>query len=404
MLKWLVIGMYALHIAYKAYLDHLRDVAARAKLPECVNDVYDENEYKRWQEYHTDHRKLNTIKTVVFAAINVILLAFNVYSLVFNALACGTIVKYILMALIFEGFSTIVYLPFDYYATFTIEAKYEMNKSTKRTFYADTVKSFAGSYLLMCVLMFIIMFAYEKFANVGILIACGGITLFMLIIQSCSFLFLRMFNKFTPLEEGSLRTRLTDLCEKYGATVKDISVMDMSRRTTKANAFCSGLGKRKRIALADNLIERYTEDQIVAVFAHEFGHARYRHIPKLLLGNIIRINVMILMYAIILNLPVLFEAFGFDGLNYYFLFTLELIFWPISEVFDVIINYFSRRYEYQADAMAAREGYGEDIISSLKQLHRDSLSDLNPHPFIILVSHNHPSLVQRIEAIRKINN
>lgn len=402
MLKWFVIGMYLLSKVFGAYVDHLRDVAAKRELPECVKDVYDEKEYKRWQEYHTDKRKLSTISSIVGGVVTVVLLATNVYSIVFNVLPGGTFVKYVLFALIFEAFEAVIAMPFEYYATFTIEEKYEMNKTTKKTFFADSLKNFILGFAITMFLMFLVMFAFEKFGNMGILIACAGVAVFMIIIQMCSIVFLRMFNKFTPLEEGSLRNKLTDLCTKYGVKVKSINVMDMSRRTTKANAFCSGLGKTKQIALADNLVERYTEDQIVAVFAHEFGHAKYRHMPKLVLGNILGICVTICLFGVILNFPELFTCFGFDGVNYYFLFTISLITWPVSKAVGLINNYFSRKHEYEADSMAAKEGYGEDIISALKQLNREALSDLNPHPVVVALEYSHPTLAQRIEAIRKV--
>lgn len=402
MLKWFVIGMYALKIAFDAYVDHLRDKAAKAELPESVKDVYDEEEYKRWQAYHSDNRRLSTFKAITSAAINVILLATNVYSMVYKAMPGGEGVKLLLFALIFMAIDAVIDMPFNYYSTFTIETKYEMNRSTKKTFFTDAVKSFILEFGINCFLMYLIRFAFEIFGNNGIYIACAGVALFVILIQSCSGLFLRLFNKFTPLEEGSLRDKLTALCEKYGTHVKEISVMDMSRRTTKANAFCSGWGNSKKVALADNLVERYTEDQIVGVFAHEFGHAKHKHILKATIGNIISICVTIGIFGVILNIPELFTCFGFDGINYYFLFTLSLIAWPISTVISLITNYFGRRHEYQADAMAATEGYGEDQISALKQLYREALSDLNPHPFVVALEHEHPTLAQRIDAIQKI--
>ena len=400
MLKWFVIGMYALKIAFNAYVDHLREVAAKRELPDCVKDVYDETEYNRWQAYHSDKRKLDTVKSVVLAVINIALLVGNIYSTVFKLLPGGTFVHYVLFALIFEGLNIIVYMPFEYYATFTIEEKYGMNKATKGTFFGDQIKKFVLGFCLMGFLMFLVMGAFENFGNKGILIACAGVAAFLILMQLTSGIFLRLFNKFTPLEDGSLKEKLLALCTKYGARVKRIDSMDMSRRTTKANAFCSGIGKNKRVALADNLIERYTEDQIVAVFAHEFGHAKHKDVPKLMLGNIIRVCVTICLYAVILNFPSLFTSFGFDGVNYYFLFMLELITWPISTLADLVINWFGRRCEYRADAMAAKEGYGEDIISALKQLNREALKDLNPHPVVVALEYNHPTLAQRIEAVK----
>lgn len=401
MLKWIVIAIFASKVIFDAYIDHLRDVAAKKELPESVRDVYDEADYKRWQAYHADKRKFNTIKSIIMTVINIGFLVGNVYAFIFNKMPGSLYVQYLLTMLVFEGFYAIVDIPFSHYATFTIEEKYGMNKTTKATFIKDTIINFVFEFAITIFLFTVIMFAFGWFGNLGILIACAAIAVFMILMQMFSKVFMRAFNKFTPLEEGSLRTKLMELCEKYNTSVKEISVVDFSKRTTKANAFCSGLGKRKSIGLADNLVERYSEDQIVAVFAHEFGHAKFKHMPILVACNILNICVTICMFGLILNFPELFKVFGFEDVNYYFLFTLVTITWPLSTAISLLLNYISRKCEFQADALAAREGYGEDIISSLKQLNKEALSDLNPHPVVVALEHNHPTLAQRIEAIRK---
>lgn len=403
LIKLFVVVMYLLSKVFDTIIDCLRDAAAKRELPGCVRDVYDEKEYRRWLAYHTDKRRLKKWASVTSTVITVVLLLTNVYAAVFRVLPGGTVVRYLLFSLIFEAFSAAVEAPFDFYATFTVEERYGMNKSTRKTFIGDTVKEFILNYVIAALIMFLVLFAFEKFGNFGILIACGGVSALLIVVQLCSGLLLRLFNKFTPLEEGKLRDSLTELCAKYGTTVKEINVMDMSRRTTKANAFCSGLGKTKMIALADNLVERYTEDQIVGVFAHEFGHAKYKHMPKLVIGNIISLCTTIVLFGVLLNFPQLFTCFGFDDINYYFLFTIALITWPVNTLVSIVDNCFSRKYEYQADSMAAKEGYGEDIISALKQLSKESLSDLNPHPAVVVLEYSHPTLAQRIEAIRSIS-
>ena len=212
---------------------------------------------------------------------------------------------------------------------------------------------------------------------------------------------LRIYNKFEPLPDGELRTELLALCEKYGVKVKKICVKDASRRTTRANAFCTGFTKKKVISLDDNLVNGYETEQIVAVFAHEFAHATRRHMLKSFPFAIFRSTLTIVFLGIILNVPAVFTAFGFAGINYFFAINVIPLFnWPVEELLDIVTNYLSRKHEYEADAFAAKEGYGEALISCLKTLSKESLSNVNPHPYIVMVDYSHPTLSQRIAAIR----
>lgn len=215
---------------------------------------------------------------------------------------------------------------------------------------------------------------------------------------------MRIFNKFDPLEEGELKDKLLALCDKYGIRVRKIVVKDASRRTTTSNAFCTGIGNRKTISLDDNLINSYSTDEITAVFAHEFAHAKYRHTIKSLPFSLLSIVVLFTSLAIVLNITDIYTAFGFEDVNFYFATLISgVIIWPLSEVMDIIGNHLSRKHEYQADAIAAKEGYGPDLISALKRLNKESLSGINPHPAMVVLSYSHPTLSQRIDAIEKID-
>ena len=216
---------------------------------------------------------------------------------------------------------------------------------------------------------------------------------------------LKIFNKFTPLPDGELKDKLTALCEKYDIKVKKIVVRDASRRTTKANAFCTGFGKRKTISLDDNLVNNYTSDQIVAVFAHEFAHAKYKHVLKTLPFGIFKTVLMLAMFIVLLNFESVSLAFGFAERNYFIAFlVIGTIMWPIDVLLDYIGNYLSRKHEYEADAFAAKEGYGDELISALKKLSKESLSNINPHPLIVKLTYSHPTLSERITAISNIDS
>lgn len=405
MLKIILIISFVLEQIFDFVLVKLNDSYVKKPLPENVRDVYDEQKYNKWINYRNECKRLSAIDSLVSGGITLILLIFNLHSAIFDLINMNMYLKYIVYILIFTALSTILSLPFEYYQNFKIEEKYGFNKSTKKTFWLDQIKSLLIETVLMFVLFLAVMFLFETFGNIGILIVCALVILFNVGVSMLSLPIMKIFNKFTPLEEGELRTGLLSLCDKYNVQVKDIYVMDASRRTTRANAFCTGLSKKKTISLDDNLVNNYTTEQIVAVFAHEFGHAKYKHILRSIWFSFFRIIILILALGVILNVPSICRAFGFSDINYYFAFTaLTMISWPVSKIFDLISNSISRKFEYQADAFAAKEGYADGLISALKKLCGDALTNLNPHPFIVKLEHSHPTLSQRIASINKNRN
>ncbi len=404
MIKIILLISYVLENIFDFVLVKLNDSYVKKPLPENVKDVYDEEKYNKWINYRNDSKKFSAVETLVTAAISLGLYIFNVHAKVFSLFGLNEIVSNLLLILVFTLFSTIISIPFSYYLNFVIEEKYGFNKTTIKTFIVDIIKEFLISIVLMSLLFLVVMFLFEKFHNLGILFTIIAVILFNLFVSLFSMTFLKIFNKFTPLEDGELRQSLVALCEKYNVKIKEIYVMDASKRTTRANAFCTGFGK-KTISLDDNLVNNYSNDKIVAVFAHEFGHAKYKHVFKSLWFAFFRIAILILSLGVILNFPVICQSFGFEDVNYFFAFSvLTMISWPVSRIFDVVSNKISRTFEYQADGFAAKEGYGESLIGALKQLSKDALTNLNPHPFVVTLEYSHPTLSQRIDAIREPKN
>lgn len=402
MIKIILLISYVLENIFDFVLVKLNDSYVKKPLPENVKDVYDEEKYNKWINYRNDSKKFSAVETLVTAAISLGLYIFNVHAKVFSLFGLNEILSNLLLILVFTLFSTIISIPFSYYLNFVIEEKYGFNKTTIKTFIVDIIKEFLISIVLMSLLFLVVMFLFEKFHNLGILFTIIAVILFNLFVSLFSMTFLRIFNKFTPLEDGELRQSLTDLCEKYNVKIKEIYVMDASKRTTRANAFCTGFTK-KTISLDDNLVNNYSNDKIVAVFAHEFGHAKHKHVLKSMWFAFFRISILIISLGVILNFPIICRQFGFEDVNYFFAFSvLTMISWPASRVFDLISNKISRTFEYQADAFAAKEGYGESLIGALKQLSKDALTNLNPHPFVVMLEHSHPTLSQRIDAVRKV--
>lgn len=404
MLKWILIGSFILNKAYEGYLKYLDNSYLEKEPPENVRDVYDKEEYKKWLSYEKEGGRVDLISDIVDSAFVLIILIFNIHSLVFSLFAGFSIyLQYLFTLAVFTVISMIVSVPFDHYDTFVIEEKYGMNKTTKKTFVLDVIKEAVLSLIVSYGLLMLIMILFERFGNRGIILAIIAVIALSLVISLIVMPIMRIFNKFEPLEDGELKDGLLALCEKYGIRVKKICVKDASRRTTKANAFCTGLTKKKTISLDDNLVNDYATDQIIAVFAHEFAHARYNHQIKTLPFAFLRTVISVVALGILMNFSEPFTAFGFSGVNYYFAFLLiSLISWPVSTVFDLISNHISRKHEYQADGFAASEGYGTALIEALKKLSKDSLTDLNPHPLVVKMLYSHPTLSQRIDAIEKI--
>lgn len=407
-IKWVLVGSFVLQKAYDMLVRYLDDSQKEKGLPDNVRDVYSDEEYAKFRAYKKDCSRTSLARAIITALMLLAFLVFDVYARVFawagDVAPNKMYIQYLIAVAVFVLIALPIDIPFDYYETFVIEERYGMNKTTKKTFWADVVKSTIVNAILNFGLLAMIAFLFSRFGNTAILWASMAAVAFVLIFNMLAVPLMRIFNKFTPLEEGELRDKLQTLCDSYGVKVKKIVIRDASRRTTKANAFCTGI-KRKTISLDDNLVNNFTTDEIVAVFAHEFAHARFRHILKSLPFALATIVLTIAGIGIVLNFPALFTAFGFTEVNYYFAsYVPSLLIWPLSLGLGTVSNYLSRKHEYEADSFAARQGYGEALVSALKKLTKESLSQVNPHPWIVATEYSHPTLSQRIAAVKRIES
>ncbi len=403
MVKTAVIAMFLLEEIYSLILIHLNNRAASKPLPEAVSDVYDSNSYSLFRSYRKERSRIDFLSSVILLIITLLFLVTDFHAAFFNASGSMNIyTRYFLMITVFVVITEVIELPFSYYEIFRIEEKYKMNRMTRKTFFLDKAKACILAVLLYTLIVFLMIFLFSRFSILALLWMSAAVIVLGLAVNALIIPLMRLFNKFTPLEDGELRTKLTALCTKYNVKVKRIVVRDASRRTTKANAFCSGM-KKKTISIDDNLMANFTTDEIVAVFAHEFAHAKYRHVLKTLPFSFAAAVLIVAAVTVILSLTPLFTAFGFEEPNYFFALTVLLssLLWPLFIPLETLTNTISRKHEYEADAFAAVEGYGEALISALKRLVKESLSDVNPHPWIVVTSYSHPTLAERIDSIRK---
>ena len=387
---------------YKLLIGVVQWRSAGNPIPPNVADVYDSETYLKWRAYHAEKCRLSLGQEVASFALDMVLILFNAFA-AFAGLFPRTLFMQTFGVLLLSSIASLVLLPFSYYDTMVIEEKYGFNRSSKKTFCVDQVKSFLIGLVITLVIASLLMWIHLTLGRWFIPVFAIVMTLLVLAIAFLYPVLSKVFNKFTPLEEGELKDKLTGLMEKHGYHVRAIQVMDASKRSTKSNAYFSGFGKMKTIVLYDTLIAAMTPDEICAVFAHEMGHGLHKDTLKNQLLSFAQMLMLGVLAWLTLQSADIFLPFGFDAVNYGF--ALMLItgveFALIVPLFGLLVNTVSRRAEYRADAQAVQEGYGEALVSALKKLAKENFSDLSPDPLLVKLEYSHPPLSQRIAAIEK---
>lgn len=297
--------------------------------------------------------------------------------------------------------SFIVSLPFSVYRTFYVEEKFGFNKTTTQTFIQDKLKSMFATIIIGGGLLAFILWIYNRDQQHFWLWSWITLVVFM-ILASMLFtsIILPLFNRLSPLEEGELKASIEALCERLQFPLTRLYVMDGSKRSTKANAFFSGLGPRKSIVLYDTLVSNYSTEEILAVLTHEIGHYKLRHTLKTLTASIIQTGLMFYLLGIILKSDELPMALG--GIERTFQLSLTgfaILYSPVSLALSILMNSLSRKHEYEADAYAKEHYSGPHLASALAKLHKDSLSNPKPHPVYVAVHYSHPTLQQRVNYL-----
>ena len=386
-------------------LDFLNAKHFNDDLPKELQDVYQPEEYLKSQAYKKERSKFGTFHAGFSLLIILAFLFLKGFAFV-NNIALSFTENQILSGLIFFGIilfaSGIINIPFSYYSTFVIEEKYDFNKMSKKTFFFDLVKSTLVSAVLGGGILAFIIWIYQLTGSNFWLYAWGFLTLFSVFMNMFySRLIVPIFNKQTPLEEGSLRNKIEVYAKKVGFALDNIFVIDGSKRSTKANAYFSGFGKEKRITLYDTLINDLEEEEIVAVLAHEVGHYKKKHIIYNIFAVIISTGFMFWIFSLLVESSILAEALSVAEPNFHIaLVAFGILYAPISEITGIFMNLLSRKFEYQADNYAKETYNAEDLISSLKKLSSKSLSNLTPHKAYVFFHYSHPTLLQRIKNMK----
>jgi len=410
-LFWIIIAIVVFDFIFEKILDYLNYKNLSPTLPEALKGIYDEEKYAKSQAYE----KVTSRFALLSSSFSFVLILLMLFSGGFGLLDewvremtdniyFRTLLFFGVLGLAFDLLS----LPFQVYSTFVIEEQFGFNKTSIGTFVLDKFKGWGLGIVIAGGLISFILWAWISSGSWFFLIVFGGLSTFMVFMSMFySRLIVPLFNKQTPLEDGELKTAIRAFAEKAGFQLDNIFVIDGSKRSTKANAYFSGLGPKKRIVLYDTLINDLETDEIVAVLAHEVGHYKKKHIYKGLALSFAQSALMIWLLSLAVGRPELSQALGATESSFYIgLIAFGLLYSPISFFTGIISNMISRKHEYEADAFANKYHFGKQLIDGLIKLSVNNLSNLTPHRAYVFFHYSHPTLLQRKKAIEEneLNN
>jgi STE24 endopeptidase len=405
-LFYIIIGIVLFDFIVDRLLDYLNLKSWSPELPKEAEGIYDVEKYRKSMEYYKVNDRFSMITSTFSLLLLLGMLLFNGFAWIDNYVRTIT-TNPIWMALLFFGIiglaSDLLSTPFSLYKIFVIEEKFGFNKMTWKTFMLDKVKGYLLSALIGGALLAVIVWIYGVTGKSFWLYALGVLAFFMIFATMFyASIILPLFNKLTPLPEGELRTAIESYCKKVGFNLTNLFVMNGSKRSSKANAFFSGLGAKKKIVLFDTLIEKHTTDELVAVLAHEIGHYKRKHTRQGLLLGLLQSAVMLFILSLFLGNPRLSEALGATQSSFHLdILAFGILYSPLSEILGILMNMLSRKNEYEADHFAKETYNGVALAGALKKLSVDNLSNLKPHPAYVFVHYSHPTLLQRLNALQK---
>ena len=376
-------------------------------LPEEFQEVFSREDFAKSQAYSRESARHDLIASGVRLAVFLTFWlagGFAWMQIFVSGLTASPIGQGLIGISLLHLAGTLLSLPFSWYDTFHIEAKYGFNKTTPAVFIADQVKGLFLGALIGLPVLALLLWLFGTFPGAW-LWAWLAVTVLVLALQYIAPRYLMpLFNKFTPLEDGPLKTAIQTLSEKCTFPVKELFVIDGSRRSTKGNAFFAGFGKNKRIALYDTLIEKHPQPELLAVLAHEIGHFKRGHIVQRLIVAVVQLAVIFLLMGTVLGNAGLHAAFGLSNpVLWLGLVFFMILFEPVQTLLGILSGLWSRKHEYEADAYAAQATGGPDnMAAALKRLARDTLSNLTPHPLTVFLHYSHPPMIQRLAALRKL--
>lgn len=391
--------------AIDTVLDYLNARKFNDPIPSELQDVFEEEEYLKSQSYKKENYRFGLVNDTFSTFTTILFIFFGGFNLVdkwVQTLSENSTVQGLLFFGVLMSAASLLSIPFSYYQTFVIEEKFGFNKSSKGTYFKDLLKNGVLSLILGGIILSLI-FWFLSWAGTNFwLYAWGLLTILMLFINLFyTKLIVPLFNKQAPLEAGSLKNAIELYAQKVGFNLDNVFVIDGSKRSTKSNAYFSGFGKQKRVTLFDTLINDLNQEEIVAVLAHEVGHYKRNHIIINMIMSILVSGITLYILSLFVNTPELSLAIGVERTSFHAaLIGFTLLYSPISTITSLVLNFLSRKFEFQADDYAKETYAASPLISSLKKLSKNNLGNLTPHPLYVFMNYSHPPLAERIRNLK----
>ena len=405
---YLIIAFLLFDYVINQILDFLNSTTRNNKLPEKLKGIYSDEKYSKSQKYEKINQRFDFITSTFNLILILGFLYFNGFAIVDN-IARGVSDNPIIISLLFFGiimFATdIINTPFSIYHTFVIEEQFGFNKTTPKTFILDKIKGWVITAIIGGGILSLIVWFYQLTADMFWLYTWSLISVFMIFMTMFyTSLIVPLFNKLKPLEDGELKESIFSFCKKTNYTLNNVYIIDGSKRSTKANAYFSGLGKKKKIVLFDTLLDKLTSNEITAVLAHEIGHYKKKHTLVSIILTILQTGITLYILSLLVGNPALSKALGTEQTGFHLsLVAFGLLYSPISTILSLGMNIISRKNEYEADKFAGEYLDPNSLIDALKKLSVNNLSNLTPHPLYVFFNYSHPPLLKRIEALDNID-
>lgn len=401
---FIILFLVVASFVFDTFLSWLNLRSQPSDIPDSVAAFYDREKYKRSQQYHKHLTSFSFLTSGFSFLLALVMLAFGGFGWI-DGLLRPYIQNDILLALAFFGILTlasdILTIPFQWYSTFVIEEQYGFNKTTVRTFITDKLKGYLLGAIIGGGLISLLIWLVQRIGpDFWILFSLLAAIIILLVNMFYTSIFLPLFNKLTPLQDGELKTAIETFSKKINFPLDNIFVIDGSKRSNKANAFFSGIGKKKKIVLYDTLITNHTTDELVAVLAHEVGHFKKKHVIWGYILSVIQVVfTLFVLSRIVFNENVSLALGGSQLAIHLNLLAFGILFSPISGLTGLFMSMYSRKNEFEADAYAKETFSGTALANALKKLSVDNLSDLYPHPWYVFFHYSHPPLLKRLEVI-----
>ena len=403
---FLIIGLVIFNYLFSTVLDFINGKNWRTEIPPVMKDFYHEDKYLKAKNYSKEKGKVSLISSTLSTLITLLFLVFDGYGWLDNFISLYYDIPFLksgIFFLVLFILSDFISIPFSCYNTFVIEEKYGFNKTTVKTFVLDKIKGYLLTLIIGGVLLFGAIYIVSLLENGFWVWLWLSLSVIMLLVNMFyADLIVPIFNKLTPLENGSLRKKIESYTNKVGYSLKNIYIIDGSKRSSKANAFFSGLGPRKTIALYDTLVEKHTEEELVAVLAHEVGHYKKKHVITSLFLTIFQLGLMCFLLETCLKVGEISQALGGKEMVFHLgLVAFGILYSPVGTIISILMNINSRKNEFEADHYAKTTYSGAALELALKKLSVDSLSNLYPHPFYTFIHYSHPPLLKRLSALNE---